>query len=485
MYNTGEVLRGVLLDYRWHTYPDKSYINNFDLIDETTGAVIPYDLIELSHAFEPVDFAPQRMGLSHGTKRYGFFEDPAILRYDIRFIASDIPAHGYKAYRLKKNSTAVESKKAESTENIIENEYYKITADFESKQIISIYDKEAERELVDKNGGGFYRFVVRVKNSIEEIHSAGLEFYSEHRKTYSKIGISTSYAGHPVIRHNIRLYAGIKNIYFETSVFKDPTPLLNAHLAFPLKADNPQFSYESALSIMEPVKDYLPGAYSDLIAVQNWVRIQDGDYYMLWSSLDAPMAGFNKLWSGYVSPAHRCFVDESFRHDPQTEADYQQNGWIFSQLYNNNFGTNFAVSQTGSAVFRYCLTSGSGSISDFDAVKWGWQVSLPQASIFTDRTSPDGVFEPCGQFLECDNPDIVVLNWKAAEDGRGYIVRLWNVSDKAQSAALAFTGFTITAANLTDMVESDLPDGELKIDKNAFICEMNAKDIITVRVYLN
>jgi hypothetical protein len=86
MINKGDALKGVLLDYRWHTYPDKSYINYFDLIDETTGAVVPYDLAELNDAFEPVDFAPQRAGLGQGTKRYGFFEEPVILKYDICFI---------------------------------------------------------------------------------------------------------------------------------------------------------------------------------------------------------------------------------------------------------------------------------------------------------------------------------------------------------------------------------------------------------------
>ena len=484
-----EVLRGVILDYRWHTYPDNSCISgNFDLIDETTGENVLYDLTELNDVFEPVDFSPQRMGLGQGTKRYGGFEDPVILRYNLCFTAKNVPAHGYKAYRLRlKNELAEKPDMTKNTKNIhaIENDYYRIAADLKTMRITSIYDKEAERELIDPNGGDFYRFIIRSKNSSEENFDERCNLTIERKNTYEEIRIEASVIGHPVIRHNIRLCAGIKNIYFETSVFKDPTPLLNAHLAFPLKADNPNIRYESALSVIEPVKDYFPNGYSDVIAVQNWVRIQDGGYYMLWNSIDAPMAGFCKLWSGYVSPAHRCFVDESFRHDPQTESDYQKNGWIFSQLFNNNFGTNFSVSQTGLTVFRYCLTSGSGIISDSEAARWGWQVSSPQATIFTDRASQDGIFESCGKFLECDNPEVSVLNWKAAEDGRGYIVRLWNMSDDTQDTALAFAGFTVTAANLTDMVEVDLLDTSITIKQNMCVLKIKAREIVNVRVYLN
>ncbi|MCL2813644.1 MAG: glycosyl hydrolase-related protein [Oscillospiraceae bacterium] len=494
MHDTGEVLRGVALDYRWHVYPDISCIDgSFDLIDEVSGESVPYDVTELNDAFEPVDFAPQRVGLAQGTKRYGYYEDPKTLRYNICFNANDIPAHGYKAYRLRMKNGSGEDSATENTdntnntENMIENEYYRIAADPKTMQITSIRDKEADREIVDADGGDFYRFIVRDDNSgAEKYHDTRFKLTSLKKNTYSEMQLESSAAGHPVIRHRIRLCAGIKNIYFETSVFKDPTPLLNSHLAFPLKADNPRFRYESALSIMEPAKDYLPGAYSDLIAAQNWVRIQDGDYYMLWSSADAVLAGFCKLWPGYVSPAHRCYVGESFRHDPQTEPDYRQNGWIFSQLFNNNFGTNFSVSHTGFAVFRYCLTSGNGVVSDSDAAKWGWQVSSPQTTLFTDRASDDGIFAPRGEFLECDNSETAVLNWKAAEDGGGYIVRLWNVSDKTQVAALNFKGFMVAAANLTNMVEVDLPDEQkrIKIKQNTCVITAKAKEILNVRLHL-
>ena len=70
-----------------------------------------------------------------------------------------------------------------------------------------------------------------------------------------------------------------------------------------------------------------------------------------------------------------------------------------------------------------------------------------------------------------------MLNWKKAEDGAGYIVRLWNVSEKAQTASLSFTGLAVTAAKLTNMAEVDLP-GDIDIEK----ITIEAKEIINIRV---
>ena len=87
--------------------------------------------------------------------------------------------------------------------------------------------------------------------------------------------------------------------------------------------------------------------------------------------------------------------------------------------------------------------------------------------------------------MEFDNPEVIVLNWKVAENGKGYIVRLWNVSDKAQNVKFAFSGFDIAAANLTNMVEVDLPDGEIEIKENTCIFNIKENEIANIRIYLD
>ena len=485
--------KGYVLGYRWHVYPE-SY-DNFDLEDVSSGQIVPMELVKLRDAFEPVDHAPERVGLGSGTKRYGLFEDPVIIKHELFFVAEDIPAHGYKTYRLIPRETRQseyievsdqelnETDEPDSFNYMIENEFYIISADAKRMEIVSIYDKKAGRELVDKNGGGFYRLIVRDKNQTDELHESRTKITVRHNAIRSFIEFESLAYGHPVVRHRISLYSGIKNIYFETCLSKDATPMLNVHLAFPLQADEPRFRYESGLSIQNPVKDYFPGAFSDLIGIQSWVCIQDNKYYTLWSSFDAPAAGFCKLWLGNVSPAHRCYNDKSIIHDPQTELDYMQNGWIFSQLCNNNFGTNFYVSQQGTMIFRYCLTSGEGRISDPEAVRWGWQVTTYQSTMFTDRASMKGSLPHDGQFISIDTPEVAILNLKAAEDGNGYILRLWNFADANLKSEIRLAGKSVHSANLTNLTENDITNSGCLINNGALIVEIDPGEIINARIY--
>ena len=482
---TGAHLKGALLDTRFHVVPDAAFTSGrFDLVDVSTGETVPYQITELTDPFAPTDYAPQRLGLGQGSQRYGFFEDPSILRFDIQFIAEGVPAHGYRAYELKPRDTAPEIVAASDLSvgsNGIENEFYKIKIDPVTCKIVSVLDKQAGRELVDTEDG-FYRLIVRDKNSAEQIAEHRMKCAIRVHLLSAEILIEAGAYGHPVIRHRITLYTGIKNIYFETSVFKDPTPLLNAHIAFPFAMNHPSFRYESALSVMDPVCDYLPGAYSDVIAVQNWVRVQDADFHILWSSLDAPLVSLCELWPGYVSPAHRCLVDDSFRHEPQRAEDYTKNGYIYSQLFNNNFGTNFSVSQSGQAVFRYCMTSGTGRIADADATRWGWQNAVAFATMFTDRAAPDGLLLPCGSFIECDCPEVQLLSFKAAENGEGHIMRFCNTTDVGREMRVTVPGRIVRFACRTNITEMDIPGGECVHDSNSFVLHIEANDIVTVRV---
>jgi len=481
---SGSALKGALLDTRFHVYPDPAYTSGrFELADVSTGVKLPFQIAELTDPFVPADYAPQRIGLGQGSRRYGIFEDPSILRFDIQFIAEDIPAHGYRAYELRPCGKSPDTAASDLivSEYGIENAFYKIAVDPLKREIVSIWDKEAKRGLLD-TGGDFCRVIVRDRNSPEQMPEHRTKLQTRAHALSAEILIEAEACGHPVIRHRITLYTRVKNIYIETSVFKDPTPLLNAHLAFPFEMNHPGFRYESVLAVEEPVRDYLPGAYSDLIAVQNWVCVQGDDVHILWSSLDAPTVSLCRLWPGYVSPAHRCLTDDSFRHDPQRTEDYRQNGHIYSQLYNNNFGTNFSVSQTGLAVFRYTITSGAGAVSNTDASRWGWQNATGLTTIFTDRATPDGPLAPLGSLIECGCPEVTLLCLKEADDGAGYIMRLWNTSDESRETLVSVPGNVLRSACLTSMTETDIPGGECVCpDGHLSLCRA-ANDIVTVRM---
>lgn len=476
-------LRGVILTDRWLAHPTMELVEGkFDLVDNESGEKISFQILPVESGSDTIPFAAQRAGIGSGSNRLGFFEVPLGLKRDLCFIAEDVPSYGYKTYKLVLRETApVFGSKLKISSNSIENEYYRITIDPGKASISGIYDKAAKRELIDFScPHSFHSLIVRtpLKDG---------EFYADSESAMIKssgpvcasIEVTGSIYGHPAVTSTISLYEGIREIHLDTKILKDSTPLLDVHLAFPFNTAKPVFRYEGALSVMNPIKDYLPESYSDVITVQNWVKITDGSFNILWSSLDAPIAGFSGLWPGYVSPAHRCVINESVKHPPLRSKDLNK-GWIYSNIFYNNFGTNFAVSQVGEVLFRYVITTCEGEVSDSMAAKFGWQSVTQFEQIFVERQGK-GSLPLSGSFIKTDNENVILPNCKRAEDDTGYIIRLWNMSCNTESVRVHFSFMNIRNAIYVNIAEEDL-DMYISYDNKSFCLVMEKDSITNIRI---
>lgn len=154
-------------------------------------------------------------------------------------------------------------------------------------------------------------------------------------------------------------------------------------------------------------------------------------------------------------------------------------GFIFSQVFNNNFGTNFYVSQTGDVLFRYCITTEEGDVSDAQGAAFGWQAVTGLEQIFTD-SGKYGLLPPAFGFMEVDNDNAVILSYKKAEDGNGIIIRIWNKSDNEETVRIGLKYFRIRDVKRTSIAEIDL-DERLKHDENSFTAVLPKNSVITVR----
>lgn len=481
-------LRAVLLGERWHAkLPLEMVDGKFDLVDCASGDAVPWQLVSALSVDDPIPGACERPGISQGGNRYGYFEVPAGVNRDLHFIARDVPACGWKVYRLApRESTpqaAADSAAPGSAPSglCIENEFYRIRADKDSGRITSIVDKDSDRELLDPAARHrFGEVIVRTPHSTDESLLQDVRISRRHQgPILQTLEVQGAVHGHPRVHQWITLYPGVKRIGLAVRILKDPTPLLDAHLAFPFAMAPPRFRYEGALSVMEPIVDYLPGSYSDSISVQNWVRVSDGRHSILWSSLDAPIAEFGGLWPGYISPAHSCVLAPRTFHPPLKPEDLSK-GWIYSLLFYNNFGTNFYVSQPGSVLFRYVFTSASGEVGDAQSARFGWEAVTPFEQIVTmperERTLP-----PEAGLIGLEGEGVELLAVKRAEDGRGWLVRLWNVTAAPVTARVRFGLDKIGGVCLTSIVEADTAE-RLPHDSEGFTVVVPPRGLATVRI---
>ncbi|HOZ47895.1 MAG TPA: hypothetical protein PLO37_22570 [Candidatus Hydrogenedentes bacterium] len=473
--------RGVPLHDRWPAHPSPEIVEGrFDLIDASTGRRIPWHIDDVD-VYSPVPHAAQRNGLGQGRKRYGFMETPTGTCRDLVFRADDVPAGGYKTYRLVPRETAPEFAGTLAVSACaIENRFYRIVYDSASGQISSVFDKRAGVELLDGTAPYGFGDVIARRPDSDEVWS--LEDVAVSTEALGGVGAVIRRVGrlhgHPVVCETITLYDGLDEVHVAVHGLKDPTPLLDVHVAFPFAVPTPRFRYEGVLSTLEPIADHFPGAYTDALTIQHWARVDSDGRSVLWSPLDAPVAELGGLHRGYVSPAHSCLVAERAQHPPLTAEDIDK-GHIYSLIFNNNFGTNFAVSQHGPFLFRYVIRAG-GTLSDGQSVRLGESAVTSLDTIFTKHARPRPL-PPEVSLIAVEPPEVKLLALKRAEDGRGHILRLWNPSDANAATVVRIDSLTIAEARRTSLAEEDT-DETLKHDGHSVYADVPARGVLSARL---
>lgn len=449
---------GVWLLTRGHlTPPAELLAGGFELLDMDSGKTVPCELVDLAGPQDTVPFAAQRAGVTTGSV-CGCAKVPSGLGRDLCFTAREVPACGYRAYRLLAAAAPpLLAGYVHAEETAIENEFYRVEADATSGLVRSLYDKVNARELVDPTcPHTFGAVVVRDACGPDELGLEGGKVRLQHGgPAVASLLLTGKAPGLPQVTQTITLYEGLPEVHFATRLLKDATPLQEISLAFPFAAHHPEWRYEGNFSVLDPARDFLPGAYWNRLPVQNWVRLTDGDYHLLWSSLDAPIVSLAGLWPDYHSPAHRCHLDERLQRPPVDLGALARTGWIYSHVMQNNFGTNFSCAQVADVLFRYVLTTRGGTLTDAQSALWARQAVCPMMTIFTDGSRP-GMLPPAAEFLRVESADVVLLACKRAEDGRGLVLRLWNLADRDVTAPVSLPLVRIASVQLTNLVEEDL-----------------------------
>lgn len=113
--------------------------------------------------------------------------------------------------------------------------------------------------------------------------------------------------------------------------------------------------------------------------------------------------------------------------------------------------------------FSYALYVHEGNIYDSDVAAYAYAFNRPLAAVQASPISP---------LVSTDNPHAVIETVKPAEDGDGYIVRLYNDRPDTQTARLSARG---NSMELTDMLERKISstDGNLIL---------RGYEIVTVRI---
>ncbi|MGA3323174.1 MAG: polysaccharide lyase family protein [Terriglobia bacterium] len=409
--------------------------------------------------------------------------------YDrVRFLARDVPSLGYKCYQIAPSrEPAPPGETVLPFSNTVENDFYRVELDPAAGAVRSVFDKQLHRELVDASSAyrlNQYLYVsggdetatqlVYLRKSLPLAQltvgtSTGGRVTSVRKTPFGQIlTYQTSGPHAPTISTDIILFDREKKIEFINRVQKEPVENKEAvYFAFPLAIANPRFSYEIQNGWVDPSRDVLKGGSLEWSTVQHWVREEGADVAVGLTPIDAPLVTLGDI--------NRGTWPEKF---------IPKSSVIFSWVMNDYWHTDFRRVQSGGYTFRYMLTSGR-ELSSESLARMGRAAMTPlesQQVLKTDKLGdPERPLSPAPtSFLQVDAPNVVVENWKSAEDGHGSIIRLVEVGGTSADAHLNFPLFDVQQAWRANAVEEN--QEELPVSAHSLELKMRPHEILTVRV---
>jgi len=406
--------------------------------------------------------------------------------HHVRFLAQDVPSVGYKAYAMKPTQQPLPTPPV-TTEGTFENQYYRVVLDAESGAVKSIFDKELNKELV--NTSSPYRFnqylyvtgADRLPNRAVQYSSvAPVPEFSIHGAgsgrlvsvTHQPFGVVARLESQgmntPKIETEVILFNGQKKIEFINRVKKTKVYTKESiYFAFPFAMERPQFRYEIQNGFVDPSRDQLPGAGKEWFSVQHWVAAEEGGVSVALVPVDASLVCLGDIF--------RATWPKEFGQRP---------GTILSYVMNNYWDTNYAAGQGGNFTFRYVLTSGD-QLQPAGLSRLGWEEMTPaEVDQITSQDkaldTPRPLDAAQGSFVQVDQPNVVLVTWKVAEDGDGTILRFLEVGGQAKPVEVQTPRLDVKSAWSSDALERK--QAALETSAHGFRFAVKPFQIVTVRL---
>jgi hypothetical protein len=241
---------------------------------------------------------------------------------------------------------------------------------------------------------------------------------------------------------------------------RHPVRKESLQFAFPFAVADGQMTVDSAFAQVRPELDQLPGSCKNWMPVGRWVDVSNPSLGVTWVTLDAPLIEVGGITATKLNS--QTNPDVWLRHLDPTQT-------FFSWVMNNHWGTNYRAWQEGPVTFRYALRPHRGA--DFaEADRFATGLSQPLVVVGAKDASPLPA-----PLLQVEPADILIKELKPSDDGKAWIVRLFNASDKTANVRMTWSQH----AHAGNTARSNLAEQTLEALANEF--SLLANELVTVR----
>jgi alpha-mannosidase len=367
----------------------KESIKNFRLLDEG-GNVVPFRMIDAMHRA---------------------INDPLSMAA-IEFIAQNVPALGYRLYRIEPIEGVPLPSSWRAAKGEITNRFFTLRLDLAKGTLSGLINRQTNQELLDTSRYGGNELVLEEEKDPDTegvIHFTGTEVLGDQfppdsvQEIDDELGTRIRIEG-PFLggrrTQEITLYNALPRIDFRTKLLGFPGHDGMLTVVFPLRnGQDIKLDYETQNAVTQR-----PDGIYD---AQSWVDARSGDN---------GTALINNGMSGLITK----------------EGILQMILLRSITNYRGYYAPN--ASEAGSHDFQYSLYAHEGDWSRGGVAAQAHSFNSPLRVIATDAHS--GTLPPVHGFLAVESGHFEVTALKKAQDGRGYILRGYETEGQPETVRL-------------------------------------------------
>lgn len=389
------------------------------------------------------------------------------------FIAQDIPSLGYRIFKIKAGARLSGEEPLRVDKNSLENSFYRIILHPDTGNIISLFDKISNREVIAPNGQGNQLQLFEDKPSQWDAWNIGYTGRSwkldncdqiqigEKGPVLVSIKVKKSFLGLSKARseptsefpssffsQEIMLYRDLPriDINMEADWWEDHVLL---KVAFPVDVQSENAVYEIPFaSVQRPTSRNTPWekARFEVPAIR-WADLSDGNY---------GVSLINNCKYGY---------------------DIEKNIIRLTLLRSPRWPDPLA--DRGKHIFSYSLYPHRGDWKESEVVRRAYEFNSPLLAVFLEEKDIKGELPPSASFFSVQPENIVLVSIKKAEDRESLILRLYESQGRPVQANMQFHNIPALIFE-TDLMESR--KNELFLENNMLKLDFGSYEIKTIEL---
>jgi len=371
----------------------------------------------------------------------------------LQFLASDLPSLGYRIYRYDHGSPSAWPPAAAVSpqQQTIENDAYRVETGQRGRIVSALHKLQGpDRELAGSLGLNDYGAGVVTSVTAENVGPVSATL---------RIDLSA-----PLRTTRITLFRNIDRVEIRNEILQNETGFKT--YSFHSNIPNSEMFFEEIGAIARPGMvteggDFLPGTRADRMTLNHFVAVTGSGQHIVISNQDAYAMKINDS----TNSAFDLTGNEV--HVVVMEQGLGAGTW-------NQGGDDYFLN-------RFALRGVEGPFDAAEALRTSLAHQNPFHVMNLPRAQTGPMNQPTGRLLIPDSDDVVVTAFKPAEDaGRGFVVRLWELSGNDSQVDLDVSSLTARRAWKTSLIETD--QSEVSLSGGFLSDTIGANEIKTYRM---